>query len=220
MTQLTKLAAALAAVPVIAFATPALAASEGQIEGGNIFRIKNITKNVDFTDPANADACDTLMFRVRIHDPGPGFLTDVRVKATLDSNVADSHISTVTVSAINADPDSTSDTATLNLSSSQSISFVSGSTQLLDANGNVIRTLPDGITQGGVGIGNVGVSIAEKRFVQFQVKVSCPAPAPTPAPEVKAEVLPVTGAGEVAGLFAGASALGAAGHYILSRRRQ
>jgi hypothetical protein len=220
MTRFTKLATALLTVPIVAFATPALAASEGQIEGGNIYRIKNITKNVDFTDPANADACDALMYRVRIHNPGAGFLTDVRVKATLPAGEAKSNISTITVSAINANPKSTSDTATLNLSSSQSVSYVTGSTQLLDADGNLMRNLPDGIIDGGVGIGNVGVSIAEKRFVQFQAKVSCPTPAPAPAPQVKAEVLPVTGPGEIAGLFAGASALGAAGHYIVTRRNR
>ena len=181
MKYFSKLTAALFIVPVLAFAmaAPVRAASEGQIEGGNIYRVKNVTKNVDFTDPANADACDVLQYKVRIHDPGPGALTDVRVKADLPSGAATSNVSTITVSAINADPSSTTDTATVNLSSSQSISYQNGTTQLLDANGNPLSTLSDGITQGGVGIGNVGVSINEKRFVQFQAKVSCPTPSPT-----------------------------------------
>jgi hypothetical protein len=223
MFKFAKLALALSAVSAIAFAPAALAAGEGQIEGGNIYRIKNVTKNVDFTDPANADSCDVLMYKVRIHDPGPVFLTDVRIKATLDNNVANSHVSTLTASAINASPATTTDTATLNLSSSQSIAYVNGSTQLLDANGNAIKTLPDGITQAGIGIGNVGVSINEKRFVQFQVKVNCPTETQTTTPTTTPQVsktLPNTGAGEVVGLFSGASAVGAAVHMAVSRRNR
>jgi uncharacterized repeat protein (TIGR01451 family) len=210
--------AALLVVPALAFTASVQAQSsdEGQIEGGNIYRIKNVTKNVDFTDPANADACDVVQYKVRIHNPGPSPLTDVRVRATLPGGVANSHISTVTVSAINANPRSTSDTATLNLSSAQSLSYETGSTQLLGANGEFMRTLPDGITQGGVGIGNVGVSINEKRFVQFKVKVSCPE---VPQPQVKGKVLPVTGPASVAGLFVGASALAGVGHYVYRRYR-
>jgi len=211
-------AATLLAVPALVLAGPVMAASEGQTEGGNIYRIKNVTKNVDFTDPANAAACDTLMYKVRIHNPGPGALSKVGVKATLPSNVATSHTSTVMVSSINADPETTSDTAVVNLTSAQSLSYVNGSTQLLDANGNAMKTLADGITQGGVDIGNVGVSINEKRFVQFQAKVSCPPVTPTPTP-TPTPTIPNTGAGSVIGLFAGASVLGAAGHYVLSIRR-
>lgn len=150
------------------------AEGEGQIEGGNIYRVRNVTKGGDFTDPANADACDIVQYKVRIHNPGPGALSEVNVKATLPAGAATSHTSTVTVSAQNADPASTSDTAVVNLSSSQSISYISGSTELLNPSGGVISGLPDGITQGGVNIGNVGVSIDQLRFVQFKAKINCP----------------------------------------------
>lgn len=177
MTILSKLAAVLSIVPVLAFASPALAASEGQIEGGNIYRVKNITKNTDFTDPVNADSCEVLQYKVRIHNPGPGFLSNVNVKVTLPNGQATKHTSTVTVSAVNADPQNTTDTAVVNLSSSQNLSYQSGSTQLLDTNNGVLSNLSDGIAgANGVNIGNVGVSINEIRFVQFQAKVSCPGP--------------------------------------------
>ncbi len=174
MLRFLKLAAALAVVPMIAFVTPALAVGEGQIESGDIYRIKNITKNIDFVDPANADACNLLEYKVRIHDPGPGFLTNVNVWVDLPSEADTSNISTIVVSAQNANPSATFDTATLNLSSAQSVSYVNGTTQLLDASGNVIQNLPDGITQGGIGIGNVGVSFSNREYVQFQARVSCP----------------------------------------------
>jgi hypothetical protein len=84
-----------------------------------------------------------------------------------------------------------------------------------------MQNLPDGITGSGVNIGNVGVSVEQKRFVQFKVKVSCPQPTPTPqpAPQVKSKAakLPVTGPATAAGLFVGASALAGVGHYIFRR---
>lgn len=197
--------AVMAATALVA--SPVVAASEGQIEGGNIYRIKNITQNVDFTDPANAKSCDVLQYKVRIHNPGPGELSNVNVKANVPAGSATSNTSTITVSSQNADPSSTSDTATVNFASAQSISYVAGSTQLLDANGNVIKTLPDGITEGGVNIGNVGVSLDNKRFVQFQEKVNCAVGGKvTPSAEQPA-ALPETGAGALAGL-AGSGALG------------
>jgi uncharacterized repeat protein (TIGR01451 family) len=166
-----------ASVAVLAFPAVALA-TNGQVEGGDIYRIKNVTKNVDFTDPASADKCDLLTYKVRVHNPGPSPLTNVKVKATLPGGAATTHTSTVTVSADNSSPASTSDNAVLKVSSSQSIAYQSGSTQLLDAHDGFLKTLPDGITSSGVTIGNVGVSIEEKRFVQFNVKVDCPVAPP------------------------------------------
>ncbi|HEY5550140.1 MAG TPA: hypothetical protein VIK37_03015 [Candidatus Saccharimonadales bacterium] len=178
-----KLTSVVSALAVMALATPVGATYPGQIEGGNIYRIKNLTKNADFADPASADACNELQYRVRIHNPGPSPINSVSVKATLPGGESTTHTSTVTVSAVDSMPASTSDSATVQLSSSQSLSYQNGSTQLLDSNGAVIKGLPDGITQGGgVNIGTVGVSIDQKRFVQFKAKVSCPQP---PKPEVK-----------------------------------
>jgi uncharacterized repeat protein (TIGR01451 family) len=204
---------------VVALAAPAVivgtayAAPAGQIEGGDIYRVKNITKNVDFTDPAKADKCDTVQYRVRIHNPGPDALTGVRVKATLPTAASTSHSSTVTVSAANANPATTTDTAGVNLSTSAGIKYVAGTTELLDANGAKLQTLPDTITAEGVTFDSVGVSVNQKRFVQFQAKVDCPTPVTppvTPAPVVKqtpAE-LPKTGPADTAAIVAGVSILG------------
>lgn len=218
-----------AVVPVITavmIASPVLAAS-GQIEGGDIYWAKNVTANGSYVDPASANAGDTLSFRVRIHNPGEVCLTNVNVKAVLPSGSNTAHTSTVTIWADNATTNYISDTATVNLSSSQSFTYVPGSAQLLD-NSGVTGNLSDSIVTTGVNIGNVCVSVGNQRFVQFQAKVSVPAnPTPTPAPVkpvaakgAAPEKLPSTGPGAVASLFAGASALGAAGHYIVSRKRQ
>jgi hypothetical protein len=76
----------------------------------------------------------------------------------------------------------TTATATLNISSAQTVSYVNGSAQLLDQKGNLIETLPDGVTaSGGVNIGTLIGSATE--YVNFEAKVSCP-PAPAPAQPV------------------------------------
>lgn len=231
MSRLFKIATAVAIAPALIFAGNAAATVQSSVEGGDIYRVKNVTKNVDFTDPASADACNVLQYKVRIHNPGPSeVLNNVTVQAAFQTAASAKNVSIVTVRASNASPSNTSDTATVNLSSVQNLSYVNGSTQLLDPNGNVIKTLPDGITQGGVSIGSVGVSINEKRFVQFEEKVNCPTPPVTPpvtppakpvTPVVQGKTteLPNTGPGDVLGIFAGASVLGAAGHYGMAVRR-
>jgi uncharacterized repeat protein (TIGR01451 family)/LPXTG-motif cell wall-anchored protein len=226
-------AGALATVAsAMLIATPIMAATAGQIEGGDIYRIKNLTQNVAFADPAKANACDLLEYKVRIHNPGPDALNNVNVKATLDSSVATSHSSEVTVTASNANPKTTTDTAGLNISTAQNISYVPGSTQLLDPNSAVLSNLPDGILTGsGVTIGDVGVSTHQVRYVEFEVKVNCPTPVtpsttPTPPATTPATpstpaaptALPQTGADEFAGL-AGMAGTGAIGYGAVMYRR-
>ncbi len=229
MFKFVKLTLALTAVSVLAFAAPALAAL-GQIEGGDIYWAKNITQGGSYVDPASANPGDTLSFRVRIHNPGEACLTNVNVKAALPSGPNTVQTSTVTVWADNATTNYVSDTATVNLSSAQSISYVPGTTQLLN-NSGVISNLPDTILTSGVNIGSVCISINERRFVQFQARVGVPTPPPTPAPTPTPTVtptaaakpapatLPATGPGDVAGLFVGTSALAGVGHYIFRRFR-
>jgi hypothetical protein len=172
-------AMALIAIPVMLFATQAFAVSEGQINGGNVnYKIKNLTQNTAYTNPASANACDELEYTALLYNPGPSALNDVTVVATLPIAVATSNTSTMTASSENADPTSTSFSATLNLSSAQSVSYVNGTAQLLNSSTGLIENLPDGITQGGVNIGDLGPSVTE--FVQFEVQVSCPKPAPQP----------------------------------------
>lgn len=174
MINALKLAVAVFAVPAMIASTPVMAAAAGQIEGGDIYRAKNVTKGGAFTDPADATCGDTVQFRVRIHNPGPDALTGVTASATLNTAEGTSHSSNMTVSATNANPTSTSDSAGVKTDKSSTISYVAGSTQLLDANGAVMQNLADGIVGGSVNIpGGVGVSTEQKRFVQFDAKIDC-----------------------------------------------
>ena len=56
-------AMAIVAVPVMFFVTQTFAVSEGQINGGNEnYKIKNITQNTAYANPANANSCDELEY--------------------------------------------------------------------------------------------------------------------------------------------------------------
>ncbi len=234
--------AGLLILPLALWVLPVSAIGEGQIEGGDIYRVRNETKGTGFSDPIGADACDTLQYKVRIHNPGPGVVENVNVSVDLPAGPSTTNVSSVTITADNAQPASTSDTATVNLSSSQSIAYLSGSTQLLDANGNVINSLPDGIVGGGVNIGEVGISIAELEFVQFKAKVNCPEKPPeqpeqpkqppavvtptqptppaasAPATTTSVSSLPNTGPGDVAAVFFAVTTASSAAYFVVVRR--
>ncbi len=183
MFKLLKIAAFALLVPVLALSGSATVAAAGQIEGGNIYRVRNVTQNGQFTDPASATCGDTVQFRVRIHNPGPGPLNNVRVAATLPAGEAQSHSSTVTVSASDA-PDVITDTAGVNLDKAGSLNYIGGSTELLDPHGSKLQNLSDGIVSGGVTLSKaVGVSTEQMRLVQFQAKVACPDTPPEECPE-------------------------------------
>lgn len=224
--KIKTLIAGAVIAPVVAVSGVVSAATAGQIEGGDIYRVRNVTKNTDFADPINAAKCETVQFKVRIHNPGPDALESVNVKATLSGEAATSHSSKVTVTAANANPSTTTDTAGVNLSESLKLTYIAGTTELLDANNAKMSTLPDTIFTSGVNIDTVGVSTQQKRFVQFQAKVDCPTPPVTPpvtptkptAPAKPAE-LPKTGAGDVIATVLGVSVLAAVAHRLFTSRR-
>jgi uncharacterized repeat protein (TIGR01451 family) len=229
MNKLASFVAGTVIVPALVFSTVSAAAA-GQIEGGDIYRVKNVTKNVDFSDPANATCGDTVQFKVRIHNPGPDALTNVNVKATMPAGSATSHSSTVTVSAENANPNSRTDTAGVNLDKAGKLSYVNGSTELLDANNSKLSTFGDTIFTSGVTIESVGVSTEQKRFVQFQAKVNCDTTTttttenkPEAKPQVKSTTAPAviaaTGPASTIATMTGLSALAAGIGYFVQRRR-
>jgi uncharacterized repeat protein (TIGR01451 family) len=218
-------------VPVASLAGPAFADSPGQIENGNIYRIQNVTQNVNFANPASANACDELEYSVQLHNPGYDQISNIVTTATLPSGSATSNTSKMNIVYSDGIDSGINASAILNLTTSQSVTYVSGSTELLDVNGKLIETLPDGITTGsGVNVGGLAGSTTE--YVNFEVKVSCPAPvtppvtptpAPTPTTPAPTAVAPTqlvnTGAGNVIGLFAAVTAVSAfAYRYLVSRR--
>ncbi|MBI3494854.1 hypothetical protein HY004_02635 [Candidatus Saccharibacteria bacterium] len=226
---LKKATLAFAAVAIVS-GPVALAA---QIEGGNFYRVKNITTGSSYADQTTADKCQTVQFLAQIHNPGPEALTGVKVKATLPTTAADPISSVATITAANAATQT--DTATVDLPSANKIDYVPGSTKLLDHNAGVIQSLPDGVTGGGVDVpGGVGVSLQEIRYVQFNAKINCEdkpvctvncTPETPKTPVTPAGVTPSaiasTGPADVISGLAGVSALGyGVQRYVASRRQQ
>lgn len=164
------------AVLVLALSGTAGAIGEGQIAGGDIYRSKNVTKNGEFSDTTFADKCETLQYKIRLHNPGPTTVNNVNVKVNLPGNVDTTNVSTATITSQNSQPSVVSDTTTVKLSTAQKIDYVNGSTELLDTYSKHIAGLPDTIFSSGVNIGSVGVSLNEIKFVQFKAKVDCPKP--------------------------------------------
>lgn len=178
MKKLLSMAVAAVMVSAVALTNVYATYEFGQLGSGDIYRVRNLSDNQsDFVVTANADLCETVQFKVRIHNAGPKTLEGVKVKATLTNGVRKDHSSTVTISADNNRANAVATgTAGVNLSEAGSINYVNGSTELLDANGNKLSTMSDTILTSGVTVGKVGVSVNNKRFVQFKAKINCPAP--------------------------------------------
>lgn len=188
-----KLAAAavVLAVPfAIVLGNSASGIGEGQIERGDFYYSKNLSTNSGYGDPTSAAKCQQILYKVRMHNPGVGTITNVRMHVNLPATKATQNVSTVTITADNAFPVTVSDTATVNISTAETVSYVAGTTQLLNAQNNVIANLPDGITNGEINIGSVGVSLNEIRFVQFKADISCETP-PPPTPVYSCDSLTV-----------------------------
>jgi|SRR5579884_1808001 len=228
--SISKNAVKAASVTGVALAVltvaPVFADGTGQIDGGNIYRVKNVTQNVDFANPASANACDELEYSIQLHNSGYDAVTNVTVSASLDSAKSTSNTSNATIKFSDGVTPSTSASTTVNLSSSQSISYVNGTTELLNGKGNVIKTLPDGVIGNGVNIGDVNGSTTE--YVNFEAKVSCPTPTPpvtppstpaTPSTPAAPTQLVNTGPGSAIGLFAAATAAGAFAYRWITARR-
>jgi len=136
------------------------------------------------------------------------------------------------ISASNANPANVSDTVDLTASTPFTVSLDSSSPVMVtyrpNGQGNyVTNTLPNVVFNGNSWSANVGDwkgCFNYAALITFNAVVhmpTTPTPPVTPVtPVSKTTVLPNTGAGDVLGIFAGASAVGTAGHYFVARRRR
>jgi uncharacterized repeat protein (TIGR01451 family) len=228
MNKLLSVIVGAVLVPVVTFSGVGATTAVGQIEGGNIYKAKNVTKGGVFEDPTNATCNDLVKLRVEIHNPGPVALQNVKVAATVPTATATTHSSQVTVSASNANPASTSDTAGIKLDKAGKLSYVAGSAEYFDPTGSRLGSISDSIVAGGAIVPNgVGVSFDQRRYVQFQVKVVCevtptvpevPVTPVTPT-KVTPAVIAVTGPASTVATMFGLSALAAGIGYFVQRHR-
>lgn len=206
MKNTIKLSVAAVLASTVMIATPAVAASPGQLQGGdNTYVVKNVTKGTDYSSAVSTVSCgDTIRYSIQLSNTGFGELTGINVKTTLGNT---SNMTAVPAEGTDA---GTSASTTVALGKGQTLAYVPGSTQLYDTNAQPVTTLADTITTTGVNVGDLAGSTNE--FVNFNATVKCDTPA-TPETPVTPEApteLPETGAGApLAGLF-GAGAMGVA----------
>lgn len=146
---------------------------EGQITGGNIVTGGTTSTRDSFGDPVRAALGDDITVMITVANPGPSFLADVRARVTLGSVPGDFVRLVASLSSINADPKETTDTLVINVAEGRQVCarYVPGSTTMLDYRGREERGLPDGITQGGIGLGEVQVPIEAIKYVKFRVQL-------------------------------------------------
>jgi len=178
-------------VSSVTFASQNQQTSDGQFTSGNILYVKDETQNGSWGNTINGvNQCDLLEYKAYLYNPGPSFLSNVQAKVYIPSGASTSNTAGLSLYSVNAYPQSVTANATVNLTSSQSLSYVSGSTELLNQNNQLISNLPDGLTQGGLNIGQIGASQTE--FLQFDLKVGCNTPPPTPQPTYSCNLLSLT----------------------------
>lgn len=225
MIKSLKIAVLALFVSVLAFSGSSVsAASAGQLAGGDNYVVKNVTKGGAYANSVSATCNEEVKFSMQLSNTQFGALENVKLSATLPSTGG---TSTATATTHLGGATGTSDTASVTLGANQTISYEAGSTVLYDDGGNVIRTLGDGVTTGGVDLGIIEGSTT--KFVNFKAKVNCadkpvctvnctPETPKTPT-GVTPEAIASTGPAEIiSGLF-GTSALGyGVQRYVASRR--
>lgn len=170
MKSLTKLAATLAFVPVVAVSGSAFAGSPGQLAGGDNYLVKNLTQNGSYSNNITATCNDEVKYSMQLSNTQFGALNNVTLKVTPPNAGGQS---TATATTDLGGTSGTSDTLTVNTGSGETQTLENGTTILYDGNGNAIKTLPDTITSG-VNIGTLAGSTTE--YVNFKAKVNCPTP--------------------------------------------
>ncbi len=211
-------------VPVAAVVSPALADSPGQVTAG--YSIKNLSQNTKYTNPATAGQCEELEYSLRLHNPSYSAANSIVVKATLPAGASTSNTSNATITYSDGVGSPASASATVNLNPALGVSYEAGSAKLFDGSGNVIKTLPDGVTNSGVNIGSLSGSTVE--YVNFKAKTSCKELPPPPKPPVTPPSTPPTtppttlvntGPGDVIGAFSAVTIAGALGYRLYLSRR-
>lgn len=156
-----------------AAATRLFVSNEGQIAGGEIFGVPQ--RGGGIVNTTNASVGSAVRLWLMIYDPGPGFLSNVRIRVALPTAQSDYADLTAYISSINAQPASTTASATLNVGDGQKgcVEYVPGSTQVTKVGGAPVR-LPDGIVQGGISVGDVEPGPKNTLLVSFRAKVVDP----------------------------------------------
>lgn len=169
MSKLSKLAALVAVVPVLAFSTPVFADSPGQLSNGPTnYKVRNVTHNGAYGQTATAACGDTVKYSVTVANSDFGMLKNVTVKANLASGA-------ITASATNTVNATTSVSGSATVNTTGTLQYINGTTVRITGDAAQTQTAEaDGVASNGVNVGDLNGSTYI--FVQFQAKVNCETP--------------------------------------------
>jgi hypothetical protein len=227
MNKLNSIVATATILPIMAFSGSALAGSPGQLGGGSIYQVRNVTQNTKYADASSTVCNDTVEYSLALSNTGYGTLTNINVAATLPSAGG---TSTATATTDQGSGTGNHGSVSVTVPTGDTMSLVDGTTKLYSASGTVLETLPDTITGSGVNAGTLNGSTVE--YVNFEAKVTCPTTTVTPPPTTTTTTPPTTttttstpttlvntGPGSVIAIFAAVTAASAGFyHFVLSRR--
>src|SRR5690348_7382990 len=115
MSRFSRLATALAVVPVLAVSGSALAGSPGQLaQGAGLYQVKNLTQKGSYASTISATCNDEIEYSMELANTGFGSLTNVVLNATLPNGGG---VSTATATTDLGGNSGTHDSVTVNLGS-------------------------------------------------------------------------------------------------------
>src|ERR1017187_4433661 len=101
--KLAKATAAVTLLSTMAFSSIGYAGTSGSGQITPAYEAENLTQNTGFANPTTANACDTLEYRARLWNPGPGNLSNVMVQVSLSNEVGTANTSTISTTSSDAD---------------------------------------------------------------------------------------------------------------------
>jgi hypothetical protein len=145
----------------------------GDIEAGDILRARHVGGNAGFTARLVSPIGSNVRMGFRLYDPGPGNLQHVRLRVFVSNERKSSFDVIGTASAPNADPSSTSGMARIKVLDGipACLYYVAGSAVLRTLDGRFVRQLPDGLTEGGIPVGDLMLPSADTRMVYFTLRL-------------------------------------------------
>ncbi len=198
----------------------------------------SITTSGGYQDKMTVTDGQRIVLRMYIHNnANPGAIGEaaatahnVRLQALLETSNQSTHVAAAQITADNSNPGTVSDTVDFSGARPFTMRFDTGAPVQVTYRPNgtgewVTRTLPSASFSNAwtmnANVGDWKGCFEYSALVTMTAVVSMPTPEKPPVlpSKVTPEVLPNTGPGAIAGIFAGSSVLGTVGHYILRRRR-
>ncbi|CAN5130781.1 hypothetical protein BH09PAT3_BH09PAT3_6100 [soil metagenome] len=195
MFKASKLIAALAILPILAYASPVHALTPSPLAEEGIYGVFNVTQHPgdgEFASSAKAIACgDVMLFGLVIANISDTEVRDIVVSATLPTSTGAIALSTATAQGMyddGTDPKAgvtVSGTAQVDLLPNSHLSYIPGTTQLAtqltpgqDDGSYISEDLADGVINDHMVVGDPLIA-GESEVLVFQASVECDSTPPT-----------------------------------------